>query len=167
MIEAIALTAPHFHLNFMLVPSNQQYIEQLQKLSQQIAPDRVTFHDPVHPTEIVKRIQGFDIGFFLLPHTSFSYEAALPNKFFEFINAGLAVCIGPSPEMAHLAKQYQFGIVAPSFQPQAVANLLNNFEAAQIDQMKHHALQARLDLNADVEMAKLQALYAKMVASPH
>jgi hypothetical protein len=128
-----------------------------------VAPGRVFFHQPVRPAEIVSRISEFDMGIFVLPFTSFSYWAALPNKFFDFIAAGLAVCIGPSPEMTQLVRQFGFGVVTRSFEPAEVADTLNRLSAADIDQMKLKALEAGDTLNADVEMAKLIALYTGLL----
>ena len=163
MIHTLAQTDSRYSLTFMLVGEDQAYIKALKLLSEEIAPGRVVFQPPVPPTQIVSHIKQFDLGFFLLPPTSFSYYAALPNKFFDFVMAGLAVCIGPSLEMARLVDQYKFGAVAASFEPGDAAQLLNSLTAKDIDQMKHNALEARKVLNAEVEMSKLVDLYASLV----
>lgn len=162
MIEALALAEPRFRLNFMLVDPGGSSTRSLQRIANECAPDRVRFHPPVAPHEIARRIAEFDVGIFILPFTSFSYQAALPNKFFDFINAGLAVCIGPSPEMARLLRQYGNGFIAPSFEPRDVAALLNSLSAAQIDTAKRRSLVARQELNAEREQEKLLALYEEM-----
>jgi hypothetical protein len=163
MVKALALTGPRFSLHFMLVETIPGYLARLRSLAQEIAPGRVFFLPPVKPWEIVRRISEFDIGFFLLPYTSFSYQAALPNKFFDFIAAGLAVCTGPSPEMARLSEQYGFGLASRSFDPAETARLLDGLKASQIDEMKKKALGARLKLNAEVEMEKLVQLYTQLL----
>ncbi len=164
MIQALARTGPRFSLYFMLVEAIPGYLAQLRSLVQEIAPGRVYFLPPVKPWEIVRRISEFDMGFFLLPFTSFSYKAALPNKFFDFVAAGLAVCTGPSPEMARLSQQYGFGLVSPSFDPGETARLLDSLSASQVDEMKKKALAARAQLNAGVEMGKLVQLYQRLLA---
>ena len=163
MIQAIALTDARFSLHFFLL-GYQPYIAELQNLAKEIAPGRIFFEEPVAPSEIVRRIAEFDIGFFILPPINFQWQVSLPNKFFDFINAGLAVCIGPSVEMARLTRQYEFGVVAPSFEPAGVAETLNQLTTEEIDSMKKKALEARKELNAEIEMGKVMNLYERLMS---
>jgi len=111
---------------------------------------------------LVERISSYDLGFYILPIIGVNYQLSLPNKFFEFVNAGLGMCIGPSPEMERLVRQYGFGVVAPSFDPAIVAETLNRLTAEMIDEMKRKSLKARKELNADIEMGKMIALYQSL-----
>jgi len=155
MIETIAHTDSRFTLTMMLMDTGSGYLAQLKSLAERIAPGKVNFIPPVPPAEITEKISQFDIGLYLLPFSSFNNQASLPNKFFDFISAGLAICIGPSPEMARLSQKYGFGIISPTFDPLDVGRLLNTLTANQINQMKQSALAARNELNADVELAKV------------
>ncbi len=159
LIQAVALTDARFHLNFMLVDRQPGYIEELKGLAADLAPGRVNFHQPVAPADIVQRISAFDIGFYLLPPVSFNHEAALPNKFFDFIHAGLVVCIGPSLEMAKLTEENGFGVVAPSFDPEDAAAVLDSLQASDIDRMKKRALQTGETINSASEINKMLSLY--------
>jgi hypothetical protein len=165
MVRIVAGIEPRYSLHFMLVDRDPGYIHELQELARSIAPDRVFFDPPVAPAEIVSRISGFDMGLYVLPPLNFNYSAASPNKFFDFVAAGLAVCIGPSPEMSRLVRQFDFGVIAPSFDAQDVSALLNELKPAEIDQMKQNSLKASDYLNADVEMAKLLEIYARLIES--
>lgn len=163
MIETLAHTDNRYTLHFILVEVSRGYLSQLTGLARRLAPDRVFFHRPVAPFEIVNRLSEFDMGFFLLPPVNFNYSVALPNKFFDFIAAGLAVCIGPSPEMARLVQHHGFGVVTPTIIPCEVAEVLNRLEASEIDTMKRKAFIAREVLNSDVEMGKLSTLYTSLM----
>mgnify|MGYP000399364778 CR=1 FL=1 len=162
LIQTLGQTEPRYTLHFLLTNPTSAYVSRLQRLAERLAPGRVFFHPAVKPQEIVSRIAEFDLGFYLLPPTCFNQAAALPNKFFDFIAAGLAVCIGPSLEMARLVDQHKFGVVASSFDPGDAARLLNSLTTKNIDQMKCNALEAREFLNAEVEMSKLVDLYASL-----
>jgi len=164
MIQAVALADGRYTLSLMLVNSDTAYLAELQALAQQLAPTRIHFLPPVRPTEIVGRIAEFDLGIFLLPPTTFNYAVALPNKFFDFINAGLAVFIGPIPEMARLTQQFGFGIVTNSCAPHVAAAALNRLTIGEIEAMKRSAIEARQQLNGKVEMAKVVNLYARLLA---
>ena len=163
MVRVAAGTDPRYKLHFMLVDRDPGYIDELQELARSIAPDRVFFDPPVAPAEIVNRISAYDIGLYILPPLNFNYSAASPNKFFDFVAAGLAVCIGPSPEMSRLVGQFDFGVVARSFEAQDASELLNDLNPEDIDRMKQNALKASDRLNADVEMDKLLKIYAQLL----
>jgi glycosyltransferase involved in cell wall biosynthesis len=87
---------------------------------------------------------------------------SLPNKFFDYVMAGLAVCIGPSPSMVEMVNKYGFGCVAPSFDPKDFAKLLNGLTLEQLSRMRASSRKAAKELNAEKEMAKLFELYKKL-----
>jgi len=164
MIEAIALCDRRYTLHFMLVENNPGYMRYLKNLADQLAPGRITFHDPVRPEEIVHYISGYDIGFYLLSPTNYNNSVALPNKFFDFIAAGLAVCIGPSPSMAEIVREYHCGCVAPSFDPRDAAETLNQLTGDQIIKMQKAAQDAAKQLDAAVEMNKVVELADRLLS---
>lgn len=164
MIQTIALCDRRFSLHFMLVENDPAYVNSLERLADQLAPNRVTFHPPVAPEDIVRRIAEYDMGFFLLDfQKNYNHQVALPNKFFEFMAAGLAVCIGPSPLMAEITQSYGLGCVAPTFEPKDVAAMLNSFNAEQLLVMRRAARQAAKQFNATHEMGKLLSLYNQLL----
>ncbi len=147
MIHMFRFLDARYHLDFMLLPSNRRY---LRKLKQEAAfCPRIRFVDPVPMPEIPAKTNLYDIGLFLLPPVNFNYAHALPNKFFEFVQARLAVAIGPSPEMAGLARQYGFGVIAQSFAPRDLAERLNCLTADEIQTLKLAAHRAAKDLCAE------------------
>lgn len=162
MIRAVSHTEPRYTLHFFLVGSDRSYIASLKALAQEVAPNRVVFHQPVAPRKIVREISQFDMGIYLLPPANFNQMAALPNKFFDFVAAGLAVCVGPSPEMAKLTRRFGFGLVTASFDPLEVASSLNQLSADDVDRLKLHAIAAQEALNAEMELGKLVSLYAEL-----
>jgi hypothetical protein len=163
MIRAMAHIDARYSLHFMLIETSPGYYSELKALAQRLVPGRVSFHEPVPPAQIVDKLSAFDLGVYLLPPVNFNHAAALPNKFFDFVAAGLGVCIGPSPEMARLSQQFGFGAVAPSFEPIDLAMLLNSLTTEDIDDMKRKAIEATDILNADVELNKLAALYDQLL----
>jgi glycosyltransferase involved in cell wall biosynthesis len=123
MIDTLKLADRRFTLDFMLVGNDTSYIDELKRRA---ADDpRIRFVDPVAMPEICRATNGYDIGLFVLPPTNFNYRFALPNKLFEFIQARLAVVIGPSTEMARIVHRHGVGIVADSYDPAEVATRLN------------------------------------------
>jgi len=161
MIETLSLCDERFHLDFMLV-GNEKYIKQLQVLSERMAPGKITFRPPVPPDRIVRVIAEYDVGIYILSPDIYNCYVSLPNKLFDFIMAGLAVIIGPSPSMAEIVHQYNLGRVAPSFKPADVAKMLDRLSAEQIEEMRRAARSASKTLNADNEMQKVIDLYDRL-----
>lgn len=125
-----------FELKLMLVPSDPVYFSELKELAK---GKPVEFLDPVPTGEISSFINRFDIGLFILEPVNFNYANALPNKFFEFIQARLAIAIGPSPEMKKIVEAEQNGIVTQTFEEKEMAQALNALSGNEIQLMKENS----------------------------
>ena len=164
MIETIALCDRRYSLHLMLLGSDRSYLKYLRRLANQLAPDRVLFHEPVAPEEIVPKIAEYDMGFCFIEPSNYNTRVTLPNKFFDFIMAGLAICIGPSPAMAEIVRKYSLGCVAPTFEPSDIAPMLNQLTISQIATMQQAARTAATRFNADREMQKVIDLHQRLLA---
>jgi len=164
MIEALVYCDQRYTLNFMLIDNDPDYVLQLKRLAERLSPGRVTFHTSVSPDEVVQRVSKYDVGFYSLSPLNFNQLVALPNKFFDYIMAGLPVCIGPSLSMAEIVRQYGCGVIAESFTPIDLATALNRTSAEQWVAMREAAKLASEHLNAENEMKKMLTLYETMIS---
>jgi glycosyltransferase involved in cell wall biosynthesis len=162
MIRMMALCDSRYELHFVLTNFASSYVGKLKQLADNIVPGRVFFHSPLPSMQIVNGISKYDVGFYSLTPTNYNNLIALPNKLFEFIAAGLAVCIGPSPSMAEIVNQYGCGIVSPSFKPEDLAAILNNTSSSDWDKMKRSSIIATKELNGDKEMRILLEIYESL-----
>ncbi|MBI4685912.1 MAG: capsular biosynthesis protein [Nitrospirae bacterium] len=147
MIDMMKFVDDRFELNLMLVNTSPKYFKWLKKRANSLS--NVNFLPPVSMREIIPFTNRFDIGLFLLPPVNFNYRFALPNKFFEFVQARLAVAIGPSEEMADILKQYDIGVVSEDFTPQSMARVLNQLDNEKIYFYKQQADRAAGFLSAE------------------
>jgi len=147
MIDMLQFLGERFELYLMLIDTDPGYLDELKQLS--LKNPRIHFLPPVPTVQIASFINQFDIGLFLLPPVNFNYRIALPNKFFEFVQARLCIAIGPSVEMASLTKQYDLGVVASDFTPRSLADQLNKLTAVQIMKYKINSESAASELSAD------------------
>jgi glycosyltransferase involved in cell wall biosynthesis len=146
MVELMGNLDDGFTLDLLLV-GNARYIARLKKLA--AGDDRIRFPAPVSMQELVHVANAADVGVFLHRGDNPQRRYTLPNKFFEFIQARLAVAIGPSPEMAKIVRGYECGIVSPTFEPQDLAALLSTTDAQQLWQFKENSDAAARVLNAE------------------
>lgn len=165
MIKALATSHPRFQLHFILINGDPGYLDELKGIAEKRAPGRIVFEDPVRPEKIVERISEYEIGFYLLAPTNFNNRMSLPNKFFDYIAGGLAVCIGPSPVMAEMIHRYRLGWVAPSFEPREVAETLNRITMDQILSAHLASREAAKKINAETEMRKLVQTFNRLLDS--
>jgi Glycosyltransferase Family 4 len=153
MIEMMDFLDERFTLDMMLITpemgnaKTRNYIHMLQESIRD--KPRIKILPPRRSHEIVPFINHYDVGVFLLPPVNFNYENTLPNKLFDFIQARLAIAIGPTPEMANLVKQYDIGVVSDEFTSQSLANQLKSLTKERIERFKSNTDQAAKHHNAE------------------
>jgi len=136
-----------FELDLIMVPGDGKYIERMKEKAKRWPQVRCL--PPVPMKEIVPTTNQYDMGVYLLPPVNFNYLYGLPDKLFEFLQARLALALGPSPEMAKVARHYQCGIVSDKFDPKSLATQLNSLDRNDIIAMKSQASYAAKELNAE------------------
>ncbi len=140
----------------MLMPSNDAYFHQIVSMTKSRRNVRII--PPVMMNEIVPFINRYDIGLFLVPPTNFNLKYTLPNKFFEFIQARLAIAVGPSIEMKSLVRKYECGVVSCDFDPRSLAEELNKLTAEEIMKYKENSHKAAGELNADTNKKRMMRM---------
>jgi len=163
MIYLMRFLDSKFTLDFMLLNVDKSYIKKLKGLAKNVAPDRIRFKDTVPPHDIIKTLKNYDIGIYLLGAYNFNLKYALPNKFFEFMMAGLCVVAGTSPEMGKIINQYNFGIFVDKIDYRETAKVINQLSKEEIDQMKMNSLSAAKELNGELEMKKFSEIVTNLL----
>lgn len=121
--------------------------------------DRVRFEAAVPFAEIVPAANTADIGYIVLDDFSPQHRFVLPNKFFEYIMAGLGLVVSDFPEMSKLVRQYENGALVSGCTPQAVAAALNSLTDEGINAMKRRSLAAAQELCWEREQHSMLAAY--------
>lgn len=153
MIYLMDYLDKRFSLDLMLVPSHGRYHKKLLKLIEK--RPNVHIIKPVPMKEIVPFISNYDIGLYILEPTNLNNGMALPNKIFEFIQARLAIAIGPSPEMKALTEKFNIGIVSDDFSPKSLAVKLNVLDNNQINSFKENSNIAAQKINSEINIKNM------------
>ncbi len=86
--------------------------------------DRIHFLDPVPPSALLEVTASADIGVTLLEDTCLNHRFALPNKLFEYLQAGLPVLASDLPEIRRVVLPFNVGrTVDPSNRRELVRTL--------------------------------------------
>ena len=86
--------------------------------------DNVIFHDPVGKTRLAGLMAATGIGMQILANVPAFYFGTSPNKFFDYIAAGLPVLTNYPGWLAEVIEQCNCGFVVPPDNPTAFADAL-------------------------------------------
>jgi len=84
----------------------------------------VIFHEPVNKDRLAGLMVSADIGLQILENVPAFYFGTSPNKFFDYISAGLPVLNNYPGWLAGMIKEYSFGFAIEPENPQAFADAL-------------------------------------------
>jgi hypothetical protein len=163
IIEAAGRHADSLELDLYVVKSDPAYHAEMEELAGQYS--NVTIHDPVPYEHLITTLNAYDVGIHVIPAVSFNNRWALPNKYFDYVQARLAIAIGPSPEMVELSREHGLGVVADDFTTDGVEKMLADLTPAQVAVHKSAADAVARELSADHEIAKWDAKITEMLAS--
>ncbi len=160
MIQVFAQLPPEkYELHLMLTLNQEPYYDELVQMAKPFK--HIHFHKPVPTLDICATINQYDVGLFLLPPVNFNYEFALPNKFFEFLQARLMILIGPSIEMKKIVEEYDLGIVTPSIEIKDIVAIIHSITPDQVDKFKKNVDQSAMNLSGDLSVKKIQELFKR------
>lgn len=165
MIDAVELLDDRFTLDLYLVPGGDggAYLRALQDRAG--GSTRVRFRDPVSPADLPKTLNEYDVGVFWIPPTHTNARYTLPNKFFDFVQARLAVSVGPSIEMQRLVHEYALGVVSEGFTAQECANSLRALTAQSVGSFKRASDEASRDLSFERDGEVMRKALAPLLSA--
>lgn len=101
---------PHI-FGIVLGNGSEKYTENLISMAKEMNVDkRILFHPAVPAEQLWKYIGAVDLSIIMVQANSKSYYYALPNKFFESIQALTPMVTSNFPEMEKVIKQYKIGL---------------------------------------------------------
>ena len=142
------------------------YLEQLRRLAGD-GLDRIVFAPSVPMTELVTAASSADVGVFALPDYGRQMANALPNKLFEYIMAGLAVCVSDLPAMAGVVDTWGCGLkIERPFGPEQVSAAIHRLVTSDVSAMKRASLEAARELNWGRESEWYLQVFAQVFGPP-
>jgi hypothetical protein len=165
MIEAVNMLGDGYSLDFYLIPARDggRYLRALQSLPS--GNSRITFHPPVAPSELPGVLNRYDVGIYTLPPQTRNQELMLPNKFFDFVQARLAIVFGPSPETSGLIREHSLGVVTDDFSPASLAKAISTMTPADIAAYKANVHSAAELLSSEVDVEAERRILRTLLVS--
>jgi glycosyltransferase involved in cell wall biosynthesis len=162
LIKSASLWPKNFKLRLTGWANDENYLLALKKLAKAQIGKNIEFHERVPYSKLLTHANSADIGIVFADNISAQFEISLPNKLFEYIMAGLMVCVGPGKEMHKLLAKHKIGIALNSNQPEELANCLASLTIDKINNYKKASLLAAKELNWENEQEKLLGIYSSL-----
>lgn len=121
--------------------------------------DRV-FFIPKQPFEkLISFTKLADFGLTLDKDSNINYRYSLPNKLFDYIQAGLPVLASSLPEVERIVVDYNIGEITPSHEPHILAEAMSKMiNSPKLAAWKENLNLAAAELCWELEGEKLKAL---------
>ena len=127
-------------------------------------------HDKVCflPRQPLERLAAYtllaDIGITLDKDTNINYRFSLPNKLFDYIQAGLPVLASPLPEIKKVIDRYNCGAMIENHEPKHIASCFNKMLSDKpfLNKCRDNALKTAAILNGEAEQLPLMKLFAQL-----
>lgn len=101
----------------------------LQQRAAELNLTNIIFHEPVNKTKLAGLMASADLGLQILANVPAFYYGTSPNKFFDYISAGLPVLNNYPGWLAELITEKKCGFAVPPENPQAFADALEYAQA--------------------------------------
>ncbi|MGQ4574834.1 glycosyltransferase family 1 protein [Dermabacteraceae bacterium P7006] len=165
MVDAVAKlntrTPGRFLFDLYLTPNNPNYVA---KLRERVADSPfIQILDPVSASELREKLATYDVGLFACPDTTFSLRHALPNKFFDYVQARLGIVISPSPEMSRLLNRHKLGVVSTTFEAESFANALDTLTPEKVAEYKLASHSAAQELSGENQVPVFLSLVEQIL----
>jgi hypothetical protein len=163
LVDTIKLLDPDvYELHFYLVYDSitLPYFNILKKKA--FGMENVYFHEPVPFNELIRTINKHDINIIFWPPVNRNLELALPNKFFEGIQARLMIVTGPSVEMMKEIDKNNLGLYSKDFKVVSLVELLGKLTEEQIWSYKQNVDRSSKEYSGEVETKKILSLLADL-----
>jgi glycosyltransferase involved in cell wall biosynthesis len=124
---------------------------------------RITFFGYVPNNDLISLSAQADLGVVLFEPTCLNYAYALPNKFFEYIMAGIPVLASDIDTFQAYISQYELGMTVDPSDIQAIAARIRLMlsEPQKLSVWRNNARLAAKELNWNRESLKMNAIYER------
>ncbi|MBA3679760.1 MAG: glycosyltransferase [Bacteroidetes bacterium] len=132
------------------------------KVKEQNLGDKITLINKIPKTELMHYTYNADLGMSIDKNTNLNYYYSLPNKIFDYIQAGTPILASKLPEIENIINQYKIGDFIDDHTPKNIATKINVMLNSQnLSTYKSNTIGAANELNWAKEKQKLKAIFAQ------
>ena len=135
----------------------------LQLQAQKLELNNVIFHDPVNKEKLAGLMESADLGLQILANIPAFYYGTSPNKFFDYIAAGLPVLNNYPGWLAEMIEEKECGFAVPPESPERFADALER-AADHREELKNMGVRAQELAREEFDRVKLSQRFSEWVA---
>ncbi|MEI9909199.1 MAG: glycosyltransferase [Bacteroidota bacterium] len=146
----------------LVVCGDGNFMDQLKKLiKENNVQEKVVLKGMLSPDQLWLISQKATIGMGVAENTGINQYMALPNKFFDYLHAGVPQIAMNFPEYRKINSQFEVAILLDDINPERIAEAVNNLllDTVLYGRLRENCLQARKILNWQQEEKKLLDFY--------
>jgi glycosyltransferase involved in cell wall biosynthesis len=128
--------------------------------------ERIVFIGKVPFESLMEYTKKASIGLSIEKDTNVNYKFCLPNKLFDYLQAGVPVLASPLLEIQQIIDRYQVGTYIENHNPKRLATLINQLleDKEKLNRWSANALKAAKELNWEREEGILFEVYSSSLA---
>lgn len=146
----------------LVVCGDGNFMTQLKKLIAKYGvEDKVELKGMLPPDELWKESMRARVGITIIENDGLNQYFSLPNKFFDYIHAGIPQVAVNYPEYKRINDQYEVAILLDEITPEKIAAAINNLLENDVlyERLRKNCIMAREVLNWQQEEKKLLDFY--------
>lgn len=121
--------------------------------------EKITIKDKMTKSELLHFTYYADIGISIDKDTNLNYHFSLPNKIFDYIQAGIPVLASNLPEIKNIITRYNIGCIIDNHEPKHIAEKLNKMlNSSDYKTWKENTAKAASENNWENEKQNLEKL---------
>jgi len=165
MIDTVKALGAGYSLDLYLVPAKDggKYLAELRERAD--AHPGIIFHDPVAPAALPGTLNAYDVGAFWIPPFNTNARYTLPNKLFDFVQARLAIAVGPTLEMQRVVEAHRLGVVSSRFDLDSVVESVRSMTREDIAGYKQASHEAARTLSFEADGAVASGILERLLGS--
>lgn len=100
----------------------------------------IEIHPPVAPSDLIQQMSKYDLG--MIPYGyPYPYDHASPNKFGEYLAAGLPMVVHPQSFTSHLIDEFQIGVNCDCTSADSLTSAINDLSLKRYMDLKENVNQ--------------------------
>ena len=147
----------------LLILGSGDVINTLKDGGNQGLKHKVIFKDRMPYDEMMAHTKVADLGLTLDKNTNINYQFSLPNKLFDYINAGIPVLASDLKEVKSIVEGYEIGEIVEEVTAESVASKMKSMLASsKQSDWRSNCKKAAEDLNWEKESEVLRNLLVEI-----
>lgn len=150
LCDAVCAMKGRFILNLRLVGDISELMKKYSN------SQFIKFLPVVEPFQLVEKSVNYHVGLHVLAHGNYNYRIALPNKFFEYIHAGLPIITTAKDlSVAAIVKRYDIGFYAKKYTYKSLIELFSQLTPEKLQSKICNVNKIRSIFNAEKEWQQI------------